>query len=172
MPTINFPRQMLLAATLLMLALLPIRSHAFGWPNQNDSIFPPMAAAKPYINFDGRGFLIHGKRTFIAAGELQYSRTPRAMWRDRMLRIKRAGYNSLQTYCFWNYHEPTEGKFDFQGDKNFDAYLKLAHSLGLYVVVRMGPYVNSEWDSVAFRSGSDSNQGFCPCRTISPSTRP
>ena len=147
MPTMNVPRQVLLAATLLTLALLPIRSDAFGWPNQNDSIFPPMAAAKPYINFDGRGFLIHGRRTFIAAGELQYSRTPRAMWRDRMLRIKRAGYNSLQTYCFWNYHEPTEGKFDFKGDKDFDAYLKLAHSLGLYVVVRMGPYVNSEWDS-------------------------
>ena len=145
MPTQKVPRQIL--AALLFLLLLPLRSSAFGWPNQNDSIFPPMPAAKPYINFDGRGFLIHGKRTFIAAGELQYSRTPRTMWRDRMLRIKRAGYNALQTYCFWNFHEPREGEFNFTDDHDFDAYLKMAHSLGLYVVVRMGPYVNSEWDT-------------------------
>jgi len=136
----------------LLLALLPVifsplPAHAFGWPNANDSMFPPLPAAKPYINFDGKGFIIGGKRTFIAAGELQYSRTPRALWRDRMLRVKRAGYNALQTYVFWNYHEPREGEFDFSGDRDFDAYLKLAHSLGLYVVVRMGPYVNSEWDS-------------------------
>lgn len=144
---LNIPRQILAAAAAFCLLLLPVHSHAFGWPNQNDGIFPPMAAAKPYINFDGRGFLIHGKRTFIAAGELQYSRTPRAMWRDRMLRIKRAGYNGLQTYCYWNFHEPREGEFDFKGDKDFDAYLKMAHTLGLYVVVRMGPYVNSEWDT-------------------------
>ncbi len=123
------------------------RADAFGWPNANDSIFPALPAAKPYINFDGRGFLIHGKRTFIVAGELQYPRTPRALWRDRLLRIKRAGYNTVQTYTFWNYHEPVEGRFEFSGEKDLDAYLKLVHSLGLYAIVRMGPYVNAEWDT-------------------------
>ncbi len=147
MMLLNVPRPIAAAALLFFLLLFPLRAHAFGWPNQNDSIFPPQAAAKPYISFDGRGFLIHGKRTFIAAGEMQYSRTPRAMWRDRMLRVKRAGYNAVQTYCFWNFHEPREGQFNFTGDHDFDAYLKLAHSLGLYVVIRMGPYVNSEWDT-------------------------
>jgi beta-galactosidase len=144
------PRLLTLLLMLLLVAapcLLPPRAHAFGWPNNNDSIFPPQAAAKPFIDFDGRGFLVHGKRTFIAAGELQYARTPRALWRDRMLRIKRAGYNAVQTYVYWNFHEPREGEFDFAGDKDLDAYLKLAHSLGLYAVVRIGPYVNSEWDT-------------------------
>jgi len=123
------------------------RAHAFGWPNSNDSIFPAQPAAKPYINFDSRGFIIHGKRTFIVAGELQYPRTPRAMWRDRLLRIKRAGYNTVQTYVFWNYHEPVEGKFEFTGEKDLNAYLQLIHSLGLYAIVRMGPYDNAEWDT-------------------------
>lgn len=132
---------------LCLLCCFAGRASAFGWPNTNDSIFPPLPAAKPYISFDGRGFLVHGKRTFIVAGELQYPRTPRAMWRDRLLRIKRAGYNTVQTYTFWNYHEPTEGKFEFTGEKDFNAYLKLVHSLGLYAIVRMGPYVNAEWDT-------------------------
>jgi hypothetical protein len=29
--------------------------------DSNDHIFPPSAAAKPYINFDSKGFLINGK---------------------------------------------------------------------------------------------------------------
>ena len=141
-----FPR-LLIPLLALASCFLPIRAHASGWPNGNDSIFTPEAAAKPSINFDGRGFLINGKRTFIVAGELQYPRTPRAMWRDRLLRIKRAGYNTVQTYAFWNYHEPREGQFDFTGEKDLDAFLKLVHSLNLYAIVRMGPYVNAEWDT-------------------------
>ena len=138
-----------LAALLCLLCLLCLipRAHAFGWPSTNDNIFPALPAAKPYISFDGRGFLVHGKRTYIVAGEFQYPRTPRAMWRERLLRIKRAGYNTVQTYVYWNYHEPTKGRFEFTGEKDLDAYLKLIHSLGLYAIVRIGPYVNAEWDS-------------------------
>ncbi len=121
--------------------------HAAGWPNNNDNIFPALPAARPYISFDGRGFVVHGKRTFIVAGELQYPRTPRALWRDRLLRIKRAGYNTIQTYTFWNYHEPKEGHFEFSGEKDLNAYLQLIHSMGMYAIVRMGPYVNAEWDT-------------------------
>lgn len=142
----SFPRLLALLLALLP-CLIPVRAHAFGWPNSNDSIFPPRPAARPYINFDGKGFLVNGKRTYIVAGELQYPRTPRAQWRDRILRIKRAGYNTIQTYAFWNYHEPREGQFDFTGEKDLDAFLKLVHSLNMYAIVRMGPYVNAEWDT-------------------------
>lgn len=142
------PIPRLLALLLALLpCFLPIRACAGGWPNHNDSIFPALPAAKPYINFDGKGFLVNGKRTYIVAGELQYPRTPRAQWRDRLLRIKRAGYNTIQTYAFWNYHEPHEGQFDFTGEKDLDAFLKLVHSLNMYAIVRMGPYVNAEWDT-------------------------
>ncbi len=135
-----------LFAFCLLCSVAP-QAQAAGWPDNNDSIFPALPAARPYINFDGRGFIIHGKRTFIVAGELQYPRTPRALWRDRLLRIKRAGYNTVQTYAYWNYHEPTEGKFEFTGEKDFNAYLKLIQSMGMYAIVRMGPYINAEWDT-------------------------
>ena len=113
----------------------------------NDGIFPAAAAAKPFIDFDGRGFLLHGKREFIASGTMHYSRVPRALWRDRLLRIKRAGFNTIETYAFWNFHEMQEGKWNFAGDKDFNAYLKLIKELGMYALVRVGPYVCAEWDS-------------------------
>lgn len=133
---------LLLALTLLCLSALgaqPVRA--------DDGMFPAAPAAKPYIDFDGRGFLIEGKRTFIASGSLHYPRVPRALWRDRLLRFKRAGFNTVQTYAFWNFHEPKEGQWDFRGDKDLDAFLKLVKSLGMYATVRVGPYVCAEWDS-------------------------
>jgi beta-galactosidase len=140
--------RMLPAVLLLALVLSAPVARAAGWPGTNDAMFPPAPAAKPFIDIDGRGFLIHGRRVFIVAGELQYTRTPRALWRDRLLRIKRAGYNTIQTYAFWNFHEPREGRFDFTSDNHdLDSYLKLIHSLGMYAIVRVGPYINAEWDT-------------------------
>ena len=128
-------------------ALAPCRAHAFGWPGNNDSIFPPAASAKKFIDFDKRGFLIHGKRVFIVSGDLHYWRIPRELWRDRLLRIKRAGYNGIQTYPFWALSEPKEGTFDFSGNKDLDAFLKLVKELDMYAVVRAGPYINADADS-------------------------
>ena len=135
-----------LPAAALLLALAPSASAA-GWPGFNDSMFPPAPSARSVINIDGKGFIIHGKRTYIVAGEVQYPRIPRALWRDRLLRIKRAGYNTIQTYVYWNYHEPREGQFDFSGEKDLNAFLKTVQSLGMYAIVRPGPYVNAEWDT-------------------------
>ncbi len=113
----------------------------------DDNIFPPAAAARPFIDFDGRGFLVNGRRTFIASGGMEYARVPRALWRDRLLRIKRAGLNTVEIYVFWNYHEPREGQWEFSGDRDLGAFLRLVKEVGLYATVRVGPYVCAEWDS-------------------------
>ncbi|RKP54415.1 hypothetical protein D7Z26_13770 [Cohnella endophytica] len=113
----------------------------------NDSIFKPQAAAENRVNFDGQGFLIDGQRTFIASAGIEYARIPRELWADRLLRIKRAGMNAVEIYTFWNYHEPVEGQFNFSGNRDLDAFLKLAKSLGLYAIVRVGPYYCAEWGS-------------------------
>ena len=129
------------AVLLLCLALMiPLSAAA------DDGIFPPAAVARPHIDFDGKGFLVEGKRTFLASGGLEYSRIPRALWGDRLQRFQRAGMNTVEIYVFWNYHEPTEGKFDFSGNKDLDAFLKLVKQKGMYAIVRVGPYVCAEWD--------------------------
>ena len=113
----------------------------------NDHIFPPAAEAKAAIDFDSKGFLIQGKRVFIASAGMEYARVPHQLWRDRLLRLKRAGFNCVEMYTFWDWHEPQAGKFDFQGDHDLDAYLKLVHQLGMYAICRVGPYYCAEWDS-------------------------
>ena len=50
-------------------------------------------------------------------------------------------------YAFWNFHEPRENQWDFTGDKDIGAFLSTAQELGLYAIVRVGPYVCAEWDS-------------------------
>jgi beta-galactosidase len=114
----------------------------------NDEIFPPAPAASPAVNFDGKGFLIHGKREFIASGSIHYARVPRELWKDRLLKLKRAGFNTVQTYVFWNQHETEPGKFDFTtGSHDLGAFLQTAQEVGLYATVRVGPYDCAEWDS-------------------------
>jgi beta-galactosidase len=110
-------------------------------------MFPPAPEAKAFMDIDGKGFIVNGQRTFLASGSIHYPRVPRDLWHDRLLRLRRAGFNTVQTYTFWNYHEPVENQFEFTGEKDFEAYLKTAQDLDLYATVRVGPYVCAEWDS-------------------------
>lgn len=113
----------------------------------NDLIYPPAVAARPYIDFDGAGFTVNGQRTFLSSGSIHYPRVPSQLWRDRLLRLKQANFAAVETYTFWNYHEPRQGEFDFSGEKDFGVFLNTAQKLGLYATVRVGPYVCAEWDS-------------------------
>ncbi|HVV06184.1 MAG TPA: alpha-N-acetylglucosaminidase TIM-barrel domain-containing protein [Puia sp.] len=138
----------------------------------NDGIFPAAAEAKPFVDFDSKGFLIHGKRTFLVSAGLEYARIPHELWRDRLLRLKRAGFNCIEIYTFWNWHEPQEGKFDFSGDHDLGAFLRLVGSMGLYAIVRVGPYYCAEWDNggyplwLRFKAGvrvREDNEAFERC---------
>ena len=82
-------------APLLLLTLVLIGLLSAVRANADDGIFPAAPAAKSAIDFDGRGFLIHGRREFLASGTLHYPRVPRQLWRDRLLRIKAAGFNCV-----------------------------------------------------------------------------
>ncbi|HVU59069.1 MAG TPA: alpha-N-acetylglucosaminidase TIM-barrel domain-containing protein [Puia sp.] len=138
----------------------------------NDGIFPAAAEVKPFIDLDSKGFLVNGKRTFLVSAGLEYARIPHALWRDRLLRLKRAGFNCIEIYTFWNWHEPQEGKFDFSGDHDLGAFLRLAGSMGLYAIVRVGPYYCAEWDNggyplwLRFKKGvrvREDNEAFERC---------
>jgi beta-galactosidase len=132
----------LLAVAAIILLCRPILASV-----KNDDMYQEQPTATSSITFDGRGFIINGQRTFVASGDMHYSRIPQALWHDRLLRLKRSGLDCVQTYVFMDYHSPAEGVYDFSGEKDFNLYLKDIHDLGLYCTVRAGMYVCSEWDN-------------------------
>ena len=95
---------------------------------------------------DKKNFLLDGEPFTVVSGAMHYFRVPRAYWRDRLMKIKACGMNTVETYCAWNLHEPKEGTFDFEGNLDLGAYLDLIKELGMYAIVRPGPYICSEWD--------------------------
>jgi beta-galactosidase len=115
-------------------------------PVNNDLMYPSAETARPFIDFDGAGFVINGQRAYLSSGSIHYPRVPPELWHDRLLRLKQANFAAVETYAFWNYHEPQENQFDFTGDKDFGKFLDAAQQLGLYATVRVGPYVCAEWD--------------------------
>lgn len=97
-----------------------------------------------------KDFLLNGEPIKIIAGAMHYFRVPREYWKDRLLKIKACGFNTVETYTAWNLHEPEEGKFDFSGMLDLKAYLELINELGMYAIVRPGPYICSEWEFGGF----------------------
>uniref|UniRef100_K7G7Q0 Uncharacterized protein n=1 Tax=Pelodiscus sinensis TaxID=13735 RepID=K7G7Q0_PELSI len=91
-------------------------------------------------------FLLEGVPFRIFGGSMHYFRVPREYWRDRMVKMKTCGLNTLTTYVPWNLHEAARGKFDFSGNLDLEAYLTLAAEVGLWVILRPGPYICSEWE--------------------------
>ncbi|HEY0298508.1 MAG TPA: beta-galactosidase family protein [Arachidicoccus sp.] len=91
-------------------------------------------------------FLYDGKPVQIYAGEMHYARVPHEYWRQRLEMIKAMGLNTVTTYVFWNYHESAPGVWNFEGDKDIAKFIKTAQEVGLFVILRPGPYVCAEWE--------------------------
>ena len=110
---------------------------------------PALAATRRFA-VDGDQFILDGQPLQILAGELHYTRIARADWRDRLKKLKSLGLNTLSAYMFWNAHETAPGQFDFSGNLDIAAWLKMAQEEGLHVLLRAGPYVCAEWDNGGF----------------------
>ncbi|KAM4628311.1 beta-galactosidase-1-like protein 2 isoform 2-T2 [Polymixia lowei] len=91
-------------------------------------------------------FTLEGEPFRILGGSIHYFRVPRAYWEDRLLKMKACGLNTLTTYVPWNLHEPERGMFNFRDQLDLESYLRLAANLGLWVILRPGPYICAEWD--------------------------
>lgn len=95
-------------------------------------------------------FMLNGEPIRIISGAMHYFRVPREYWKDRLLKIKACGFNTIETYTAWNLHEREEGSFDFSDNLDLKAYLDLINELGMYAIVRPGPYICSEWEFGGF----------------------
>ncbi|XP_041998877.1 beta-galactosidase-like [Salvia splendens] len=102
------------------------------------------------VSYDDKSFIINGKRKILISGSIHYPRSTPEMWPDLIQKAKDGGLDVIQTYVFWNGHEPSPGKYNFVGRFDLVRFIKLAHQAGLYVHLRIGPFVCAEWNFGGF----------------------
>ena len=96
------------------------------------------------VSYDSRAITINGQRTMLLGGAIHYPRSTPEMWPALMQRSREAGLNAIETYIFWNLHERQRGVFDFSERLDVLRFCQLAQEHGLYVVLRIGPYICAE----------------------------
>ncbi|NML64844.1 beta-galactosidase [Hymenobacter sp. RP-2-7] len=106
----------------------------------------PAPAPRHTFTLGTNQFLLDGQPLQLISGELHYPRIPREAWRARLKMAKAMGLNTIGTYVFWNVHEPQPGQYDFTGNNDVAAFVKMAQEEGLWVVLRPSPYVCAEWE--------------------------
>ncbi len=91
-------------------------------------------------------FYLDGNEFKIISGGIHYFRVVPEYWKDRLMKLKAMGCNTVETYVAWNMHEPKKGQFNFEGMCNLKEFIEIAADLGLYVIVRPSPYICAEWE--------------------------
>lgn len=95
------------------------------------------------------GLRLHGRPFFAHSAAFFYNRIPRDEWAESLVRLKRMGINTIDLYIAWNWHEPEEGKLDFDGRtnprKDIRGLLGMLDRMGFAVIARPGPVILNEW---------------------------
>lgn len=102
------------------------------------------------FTIEGMQFLFNGDPVRIIGGAMHYYRIVPEYWRDRLLKLKACGFNTVETCVPWNLHEPEEGHFNFEGIADITRFIQLAEELGLFVIIRPSPYTCAEWEFGGF----------------------
>ncbi|WOL04252.1 beta-galactosidase 6 [Canna indica] len=107
-------------------------------------------SAAATVTYDHRALVIDGSRRVLISGSIHYPRSTPEMWPDLIEKSKNGGLDVIETYVFWNIHEPVRGQYDFEGRKDLVRFVKTVAEAGLYVHLRIGPYVCAEWNYGGF----------------------
>jgi beta-galactosidase len=112
----------------------------------------------------------------LYSGSVHYWRLDPADWRACLEAICAMGLKLVDVYVPWNVHETAPGVLELgEGDPRLDvaAFLRLAHELGLWAIVRPGPHINAEltlfgvpervlWDPACQARSPEGNQVVLP----------
>jgi hypothetical protein len=96
----------------------------------------------PVFTVDGKPFFVYGAAFF-------YERLPPSLWERSLDSYRALGINTLDLYVPWNWHELTDGDFDFSGRtsprRDLHRVMELARKIGFKIILRPGPVIRNEW---------------------------
>jgi amino acid transporter len=134
-----------------------------GWPFALASLVAALAMLTPLAHVNAQTFthaavverdgnptlVVDGKPFFFWGAAFFYERVPAAQWAASMDELQQMGFNTLDLYVPWNWHETSDGVFDFNGvsnpQRNLREVLRLGAARGFHFVVRPGPVIRNEW---------------------------
>ena len=67
------------------------------------------------VEIGNREIRVDGNPVQILSGAMHYFRIHPDYWRDRIVKLRQCGLNTLESYLAWNLHEPYEGEVDSSG---------------------------------------------------------
>ncbi|KAL2322685.1 hypothetical protein Fmac_027064 [Flemingia macrophylla] len=102
------------------------------------------------VTYDANALIINGERRLIFSGSIHYPRSTVEMWPDIIQKARDGGLDAIESYVFWDRHEPVRREYDFSGNLDFIKFFKLVQEAGLYAILRIGPYVCAEWNYGGF----------------------
>jgi hypothetical protein len=96
----------------------------------------------PELHVDGKPFFVHSATFF-------YFRIPRDLWEQSLERHRALGINTIDLVIPWNWHEPRDGEFDFDGHthprRDLRALLRMITEKEFRLIARPGPVVGADW---------------------------
>ncbi|KHN31190.1 Beta-galactosidase 10 [Glycine soja] len=98
------------------------------------------------VSYDGRSLLIDGQRKLLISASIHYPRSVPAMWPGLVQTAKEGGVDVIETYVFWNGHELSPGNYYFGGRFDLVKFAKTVQQAGMYLILRIGPFVAAEWN--------------------------
>ncbi|MBN1898414.1 MAG: beta-galactosidase [Spirochaetes bacterium] len=100
------------------------------------------------IKIENRKLVLGKKELSLLSGEVHYWRLDPDSWGDVLDTVKEMGLEIVSTYIPWQFHEQ-EKKLDFTGSssprRDLVRFIKILEEKGLYLIVRPGPFIFSEW---------------------------
>jgi hypothetical protein len=106
-------------------------------------------AGEPELRVDGVPFFIH-------AAQFDYFRIPADLWFRSLERYRELGINTIDLRIPWNWHELSDGEFDFDGHtnprRNLGGLLQLIAEKHLKIVARPGPLIGDHWRNAGYPS--------------------
>jgi hypothetical protein len=123
------------------------RSHSAAAARDSaSSALPPVEIAMhggyPELRVAGQPFFLNSAAFF-------YYRISHDRWNATLDRYRALGINTIDIYIPWNWHEPAEGQFDFDGHTNprrdLRGLLRMIAAKNLKLIARPGPLILNEW---------------------------